>query len=231
VSALAQAQPAAPPPPPPRQEGTAEFAFVGTSGNASTQTIGLGGEYIYRPEQWVITNKTAFVRNKSESTLTAETFSYLFRAARTISPRLSGLGQYDYFRDEFAGVLHRHSLLGGLQYKLVDLPMHALIVDGGLGYVKEHRSVGANVSSAAWSAGAGYRWKLSPTAEFSDDVRLVGLFSTPGGWRLQQAAAITARVTKTFSLKVANTIRYVSDPVPGFKNTDTSTSVALVAKF
>ena len=33
------------------------------------------------------------------------------------------------------------------------------------------------------------------------------------------------------SLKVANTIRYVSQPVPGFKSTDTMTSIALVAKF
>lgn len=224
------AQPA-PPPPPPKQEGTAEFAFVGTSGNASTQTIGLGGEFIYRPEQWVLTTKAAFVRNKSESVLTAESFAYLLRATRAISPRLSGLGQYDYFRDEFAGVLHRHSLIGGIQYKLVDLPAHVLSVDGGLGYVSEGRSVGDNVSSATWSIGAGYRWKISPTAEFSDDARLVGLFSDSGGWRLQQAAAVTARLTKSFSLKVSTALRYVSDPVPGFKKTDTNTSVALVAKF
>lgn len=229
--ALVQAQQAAPPPPPPRQEGTAEFAFVGTTGNASTQTIGLGGEFIYRPDQWVITNKAAFVRNESESTLTAETYSYLFRAARTISPRMSGLGQYDYFRDEFAGVLNRHSLLGGVQYKLIDVPVHLVTLDGGLGYVHEQRFAGEDVSSASWSAGGAYRWKISETAEFTDDVRLVGLFSDPGGWRLQQAAAVTARLTDLLSLKVANTIRYISDPVPGFKSTDTMTSVALVAKF
>jgi hypothetical protein len=38
-----------PAPPPPAREGSAEFAFVGTTGNSSTQTIGLGGELIYRP--------------------------------------------------------------------------------------------------------------------------------------------------------------------------------------
>ena len=38
------APPQQPPPPPPKTEGSAEFAFVGTSGNASTQTIGVGGE-------------------------------------------------------------------------------------------------------------------------------------------------------------------------------------------
>jgi putative salt-induced outer membrane protein len=230
VSALAQAQPAAPPPPPPRQEGTAEFAFVGTSGNASTQTIGLGGEFIFRPEQWVITNKAAFVRNKADSVLTAESFSYLFRGAYTMTPRLSAFGEYGYFRDEFAGVLHRNSFVGGVSYKLVDLPAHILFTDAGIGYMNEQRSAGDDVSSATWSLGAGYRWKISTTAEFSDDVRMTGLFTDSSDWRLQQAAAITARLTKTFSLKVANTIRYAHAPVTGFKNTDTNTSVALVAK-
>ena len=49
-SSLARAQ--APAPPPPEREGSAEFAFVGTTGNSSTQTIGLGGEFIYRPVPW-----------------------------------------------------------------------------------------------------------------------------------------------------------------------------------
>ena len=230
VLTFAQA-PAAAPPPPPKQEGTAEFAFVGTTGNASTQTIGLSGEFIARPDQWVVTNKVAFVRNEAESVLTAESFGYLFRAARTLSPRLSAFGEYAYFRDEFAGVRNRNSLVGGVSYKVVDLPAYVFFTDAGLGYMNEQRTDADTVSSATWSLGAGFRWKISPTAEFSDDVRMTGLFVDSSDWRLVQAAAVTARLTKTFSLKVSNTIRYVHQPVPGFKNTDTNTAVALVAKF
>jgi putative salt-induced outer membrane protein YdiY len=233
VPAFSQA-PAAPPvapPPPPKQEGTAEFAFVGTTGNASTQTIGLNGEFIVRPEQWVVTNKASFIRNESESELTAQSFGYLFRAARTFSPRLSGFGEYAYFRDEFAGVAHRNSLVGGISYKLVDLPKHVFFTDAGLGYMNEQRLAGDDVSSATWSLGAGYRWKISETAEFTEDLRMTGLFADADDWRVLQMAAITARLTQLFSLKVSNTVRYSHAPVPGFKNTDTNTSVALVAKF
>ena len=231
LPAFAQAPAAAPPPPPPKHEGTAEFAFVGTTGNASTQTIGLNGEFIVRPEQWVVTNKASFVRNESESELTAESFGYLFRAARTLSPRLSAFGEYAYFRDEFAGVLHRNSLVGGISYKAVDLPKHLFFTDAGLGYMNEKRAEGDDVSSATWSLGAGYKWKISSTAEFTEDIRMTGLFADGSDWRLLQVAAVTARLTNTFSLKVSNTIRYAHAPVPGFKNTDTNTSVALVAKF
>lgn len=234
LPAFAQAPPAAsaaPPPPPPKHEGTAEFAFVGTSGNASTQTIGLNGTFIMRPERWVITNRAAFVRNESDSELTAESFGYLFRSERALSPRLSAFGEYAYFRDEFAGVRHRNSLVGGLSYKLVDLPRHLFFTDAGLGYINEKRLTGPDVSSATWSLGAGYKWKISATAEFTDDLRMTGVFADSSDWRLLQAAAVTAQLTKTFSLRLSNTIRYAHEPVPGFKNTDTNTSAALVAKF
>jgi putative salt-induced outer membrane protein YdiY len=232
LPAFAQAPAAAaPPPPPPKREGTAEFAFVGTTGNASTQTIGLNGELIVRPEQWVITNKASFIRNESDSQLTAQSFGYLFRAARTFSPRLSAFGEYGYFRDEFAGVLNRNSLVGGMSYKVVDLPRHLFFTDAGLGYMNETRLGGDDVSSATWSLGAGYKWKISETAEFTDDLRMTGLLADGADWRVLQMAAVTARLTQLFSLKVSNTIRYTHAPVPGFKNTDTNTSVALVAKF
>jgi putative salt-induced outer membrane protein YdiY len=228
--AQAPAAPAAPPPPP-KQEGSAEFAFVGTTGNASTQTIGLNGGLIVRPGQWVVTNKAAFIRNESESELTAQSFGYLFRAARTISPRLSAFGEYAYFRDAFAGIAHRNALVGGVSYKIVDLPKHLFFADAGLGYVNERRLAGEDVSSATWSLGAGYKWKISETAEFTEDFRMTGLFADASDWRILQAAAVTARLTKLFSLKVSNTIRYSHAPVPGFRDTDTNTSVALVAKF
>jgi putative salt-induced outer membrane protein len=232
LPAFAQAPvPATAPPPPPKQEGTAEFAFVGTTGNASTQTIGLNGELIVRPEQWVVTNKAAFIRNESESELTAQSFAYLFRAARTLSPRLSAFGEYAYFRDEFAGIANRNSLVGGISYKVLDLPKHVFFTDAGLGYMNEKRLAGDDVSSATWSLGAGYRWKISETAEFTEDFRMTGLVAEGSDWRILQAAAVTARLTQLFSLKVSNTIRYAHEPVPGFKNTDTNTSVALVAKF
>ena len=47
----------------------------------------------------------------------------------------------------------------------------------------------------------------------------------------QHGFAVTAKVTTIFSLKVSNAIRYVHQPVVGFKSTDVITAVALVAKF
>jgi putative salt-induced outer membrane protein YdiY len=225
----AQAQ--APPPPPPRQEATAELAFVGTSGNASTSAFSVGGEHIARPDPWLIKNRVTFIRNSSEGAVTAESFLYFLRTERSLKPKLSAFGEYAYFRDEFAGVDHRNSLMGGLTFKLVDRAPHRLTADAGVGYLNEQRLSGADISSATYGFGSNYRWTISPTATLEDDARFTGTFANAEDWRFLHVISVTARLTEVLSLKVSNTIRYAHFPPPGFKTTDSTTSVALVAKF
>ena len=227
----AAAQAAAPPPPPPRQEGTAEFAFVGTSGNASTSAFSLSGEHVVRPPKWMIRNKALFIRNSSEGDLTAESFLYMLRGERAINARLSGFGEYAYFRDRFAGVDSRNSVAGGLMIKLVSTAAHALSVDGSLGYLNEQRLAGDDVSSATYGFGSLYKWTISPTATLDEEARFVGTFDIAEDWRFVNAVSVTAKLTQVLSLKVSNLVRYSNFPPVGFKSTDTTTSVALVAKF
>jgi putative salt-induced outer membrane protein len=227
--ALAQAAPPAPAPPPPAHEGSLEFAFIGTTGNSSTQTIGLNGEV--RPDKWVVRNKAALLRNESDAALTAESYTYLFRSERVLTGRASAFAEYTYLRDEFAGIEHHNGVTGGIAYKLLNRPTHTVSVDGGLGYLNEQRQTGSDVSSATYTSGGVYKWRLSATSEFSEDVRLTGTFADAGDWRVANALAVTARLTGLLSLKVSNTIRFANIPVPGFKSTDTNTAIALVAKF
>jgi putative salt-induced outer membrane protein YdiY len=231
VPAPAVAQAAAPPPPPPKQEGTAELAFVGTTGNASTNTFSIAGEHIARPAPWTIKNRVAFVRNEAEDVLTAKSLLYGFRAERSINARLSAFGEYAYFQDEFAGVDHRNGVTGGLTFKVVDTAVHKFSVDAGLGYLNEQRLSGDDVSSATYGFGSSYKWTISPTATLEDDTRFTGTFDNADDWRFINIVSLTTRLTQILSLKVSNAVRYAHFPPPGFKTTDTTTSIALVAKF
>src|SRR5947207_1327325 len=130
--------------PPPPHEGSAEFAFVGTTGNSSTESIGLGGELIDRPGPWELSAKVAYVRNESESELKAESISLTTKAARALTMRLATFGRYVYLHDRFAGIEGRNGVEGGLAYVLVDAAPHKLTVDGGVGYAH-----GGRVSAAA----------------------------------------------------------------------------------
>jgi putative salt-induced outer membrane protein len=215
----------------PRQEGSVEFSFVGTTGNSPTQTIGLGGQLIVRPSHWVVTNRATFVRNESKGTLKAQSLLYVFRSERTLNTRTAMFGEYDYLRDEFAGVRHRHVLLGGVSVKFVDQARQLFYADAGLGYLDERRVQHDDVTRSTFAFGAGYRLKFSATAELTEDVRSTGSFDAGREWRLSQAASVSARLTRLLSLKVSHSVRYTSAPVAGFESTDTTTSIALVARF
>lgn len=232
LSGIASAQDATqPPPPPPKHEGSAEFAFVSTTGNTDTQTMGLAGEYFFRPAPWTFQVKMGYVRNKTEGDVSAESFRSLFRANRELTERLSAFGSWEYLHDAFAGVDHRNVLAAGLSYKLVAQSPHELVVDGGLGYNNEQRLAGEDISTAVALAGLRYTFKLSETAEISDESGAEFSLSDSDNWRWSNIASVSAKLTTLLSLKLSNTIRYAHAPPPTFETTDTITAVALVAKF
>jgi putative salt-induced outer membrane protein YdiY len=231
VASQAQA-PAATPPPPPRREATAEFAYVGTNGNSSTTSIGLGGQYIYRPEEWTLTTKAAYVKNESQGVLSAESVDALFKAERALGPRLSTFARYGFLHDLFAGIEARNIIEGGLNYLLVNAAPQTLNVDASFGYAHESRIDPPDLSDPLFATGAVYRLKLSEVVDLNDDARFSVALSDGGDdWRFANIASVNSKLNSFLSLKFSNTIRYVHAPAPTFKTTDTITAVALVAKF
>ena len=79
--------------------------------------------------------------------------------------------------------------------------------------------------------GAAYKLKISPTSEFSDEVRLVDSFTHVSDWRLDHTAALSARINSMLSLKASYVVHYVHTPTPGFRPTDTISAITLAVKF
>ena len=76
-----------------------------------------------------------------------------------------------------------------------------------------------------------YKWKISASADFSEEATFVPNLQDGGDWRFANVAALTAAVNARFSVKVSHGLSYLHQPPLGRENTDTTTSVALVAKF
>lgn len=229
--ALAQAPPAAADAPPPRWERKAELSLVATGGNTDTQTLGLGASLVFRPEGWTTDARTAFVRSEAAGLETARSLVADLRQARTLTPRVELFGRYGYLADRFAGIEHRHTGDGGVGYKLLLGPVHALRVDAGLGYTREARVVGEAVSFALANLGAAYKWQLSKSADITDAAILTQSLAEHSQWRFGNAFALAAAITRVFSLKLSHDTKFNNSPVPGFEKTDRLTSVALVARF
>lgn len=229
---------AAAPPKPPAHDGSAEFAFVGTSGNTSTRTVGLSGELVLRPGTWVYRAKSSYVQNEAARIVSARAFTAAFRAAREWKSRASIFAQTGYLHDRFSGISSRTTVEAGVAHTW-EKGRQALSVDASAGYANEQRvnppnvagPVPAAVSTGLVGAGQRYKLKLSATSDLTDDLRYTKSLQTGIGYRVDHVAAVAAKLTTMFSLKLSNTVRFVSAPVPGFKKTDTITAMALVAKF
>jgi putative salt-induced outer membrane protein len=230
MAGKAAAQTAAAPPPPPAREGSAEFALVATSGNTSTRTIGLAGDITFRSSKWAYVTRAGYVQNQVQGVLAARSFLTTFRASREVSKTTSLFGQMAYLHDRFSGIENRAVVEGGVSGKW-EKGRQSFSADVAAGYANEQRTIGGDLSTGVGGAGFKYVVKLSENSDFTDEFRYTQSFSTGDDYRLNQLAALTAKVNTLFSLKISNLIRYVNAPVTGFKTTDSTTAMALVAKF
>jgi putative salt-induced outer membrane protein len=214
--------------PPPRLEGSAQAALLATTGNASAQSLGFGGDIVWRPLPWMLRAKAVFAQTETDDELSARSTVALFRTDRFLTSRTSLFGQYDYLRDLFAGIEQRSTIAGGLAYRLIPGPPHRLTIDGGLGFEHESRVDEESENVAIATAGVAYAWEITETSRLAEDLRYVPGLNSFANWKLDQSIALTAAISSAFSLKVANIVRYANEPVLGFESTDTITSVALV---
>jgi putative salt-induced outer membrane protein len=229
VPLYAQAPPAAEPPP--RWERKAEVSFVGTGGNTETQSAGLGASMVYRPGVWTTEAKARFVRSEANAVETARSLTADLRQGRALTPRVDVFGRYGFLSDEFSGIDARSTIDGGLGYKLLMGPAHTLRVDGGLGYSREDRVTGAELSFALANFGTAYKWQITGTTDLTDSAIYTRSLDEGEDWRFNNTIALTAALASIFSLKAAHELKHANAPVPGFEATDTLMSVALVAKW
>lgn len=227
----AQPAPQADAPPPPRFEGSAEFSYVGTTGNSSTQTLGSGLATKLRLDGWTIASKAAVVRNKDREAVKAQSTSFSTEAGRVVRERMSVVVKYEFLRDRFAGTSQRHTAEAGVAVDAFANDRHTLKVRGAAGYANEQRIGGSRLSTAIATTGVTYAFALSESSSFENESAAEFSLQDSADQRVNNVASLSARLNSTFSLKVKHTVRWVKTPAPGFRKTDTITAVALVAKF
>jgi len=218
-------------PPPPRWETSGELSFVSTSGNTSTQTLGVHGDVTNRSGAWLSTGKVAFVRAETDGEENARSLGIDGRVSRDLTPRVGLFGHAGYLRDTFAGIEHRVGVDGGLTWTFVALEPHELALDAGVGYTHESRLEEADKSFATGTLALAYKWAITDTAEIANDAGFTANLQDGPDWRFTDTVSVSAALNRTLSLKVSYQVKHLNRPVPGFKKTDAIASAAIVVKF
>ncbi len=212
-------------------DSNAELSLLLTSGNTDVRTLGLGVGTIYKPLPWVISAKGAIVNSSSGGTTVADAYTADARGERKLTDDLGIYLNANFLKNVFAGFNERYSGEAGLTYALLNSGAHTLSTEAGFGLINENRTDLTKQTFVSARIGAEYKWKFSETADFTNTLSLLDNLKTTSDWRIVNTSSVTAVLTSILSLKASLKIEHLNLPVTGKKKTDTTTSIALVAKF
>ncbi len=222
---------AAPAQEPKSWKDSAELSYVQTSGNSRTSTTAAKNLFNYDWRKAALELAASGLGTESKGTVTAEQYG----ASEKVSLKLDGKNyafeKTAWNKDRFAGIRDRWDLSLGLGRRLLDSPDDKLSVEAGGGYIFEDRLRAANQSFGTYRGYAKYARTLSPTASASQDLEYLGNLKDSKGYRMNAETALIASINSHFSLKASYLWKFVNSPTPGFKKTDTTTSVAVIVNY
>ncbi len=216
---------------PPTWIAASELSFVGTGGNASTQTLGLNGSVIHQVPGASTRAQVSFLTSEADNVTRARSIDMQARHGVDVREGLGVFGRVAYTRDRFAGISNRASLDSGLSYTAVDTPLQTLTLEGTGGFTAENHIGAPNLRYALASGSLGYWRKITPLTDVRDDISFTADLMSGSNWRTTNALTFQATLTHLLSLKLAHSFEYRNVPVPGFKRLDTRTSASLVFSF
>ena len=109
--------------------------------------------------------------------------------------------------------------------------MHLLIVEGGLTWTREDLRAGGEDDYLGGLVGVRYAWSLSDTSSFEERLAWYPSFETSDDWRLTSVTSLTADLNDALALKLGYEVAYDNEPVRGFEDTDTTTTMSVVWSF
>ncbi len=215
----------------PLWDGSLGFSYLATTGNTSTQTLGLDFQITRKPDPWGLDAGANYTRAREDGTTTAERYGARARAERAFSERWSAFGGLSAERDTFSGYDLRAVVESGATYKALTGDEHQLAFDGGLTWTREELVDEPSDDYVGGLLAARYAWKLSETSSFGQSVTWYPNFQHSSDWRLTSQTAVTAAINAKLALKMSYELRYDHEPVPGYGTTDTTTKASLVWNF
>jgi putative salt-induced outer membrane protein len=206
-------------------------AFVGTSGNTETSTIGADFAANRRWPLWKIGATAGAVRASDAGERTAERYLATFRVDRRLTSYVSLTAGEKAERDELAGMTFRNILDGGLSWALVRRPRWTLDGLTAMAWMHEDPVVGPTRDSPAGVFQLSSRIPLGTGADTTQRFTYYPNFDVSSAYRSEAEITAQAAMTNRLALKFGYLLRYSNEPAFGFETTDSTTTASIVVRW
>ena len=222
VSLMAQEPPKSP------WSGTATLGYLATSGNTETSTLNTGFEVGYEVGKWTHEFNASAVNAEESNTTTAESYDAGWRSERRITDHDFLFGRLNWRKTRFGAFDTQFSQTVGYGRRLIDSDKHKLNAEIGAGLRQSKDQLGVEEDETIFRGGVYYKWLLSETAEFRQDL------TAEGGEKntyVESVTALSAKVLGDLALVASYTIKHNTDVPPLTEKTDTYTALSLEYAF
>jgi putative salt-induced outer membrane protein YdiY len=220
-----------PPEPPPLWDAQVGASFVGTSGNSDTASTGADFAAHRRGEIWGLEAGATLVRTSTDGEATAERYLGSFRAQRKLTDLLGLSTGIKLERDRFAGLDFRSILDGGLSWALVHHPEWTLDGVTSIAWLHESRIDQPDLDDPIGVLQLLSRIPFGTAGDTTQRFTYYPDFKTAAAYRYEAEVTAQAAMTGHLALKFGYLLRYSNSPVPGFKNTDNTTTASIVLRW
>ena len=229
--------------PEPAWTGSLGLAWVATSGNTDTSSLGLDFKLDRKPEPWGFNFVAAGNRADNNGTTTAENYLVSGRATRKLNERWEGFGGLAWSRDPFSGFDSQTVASAGATYIAVEGERNHLSFDGGLTYTWESRVPPAeDVDFFGGLLGLNWELKIGEHSKLTERFVYTPNFDNSSDWRIDSATALESSVNSWLALKLGFIVRYRHQPIEKpdptdpnvpeyYDSTDTTSTASVVFKF
>jgi Putative salt-induced outer membrane protein len=212
----------------PGWQGSMSLGYLATTGNTNTRSLNGHALAGYKSGKWQDALSFQGINASQNGVTTAQSYELNGQSDYNFTDRDYVFGMADYLRDTFSGYRRRTSEILGYGRRLLSTATQQLDVEIGGGARQTHYTNATDSSEFVERLAASYLWKFSGKSNFSENI---GDEHGTNNTFIQSITALTTNLAGNFALSVSYTVRYNSNVLPGFKNTDTITSISLVYTF
>ncbi|HEY0512563.1 MAG TPA: DUF481 domain-containing protein [Thermoanaerobaculia bacterium] len=198
-----------------REPLTGHFAagFNFTKGNSDTRSFNLALVLKYDPRTHNVVKADAFyILNSESGTSTVDRTSAHLRDEYYFRPRWFAFGDAQFLKDKFKAIDYLFAPTAGIGTLLVKTSRRELLADLGAGAIFEKDSPGGRTSGGVLRAGESFAWKLSESANFTENAFAYWKTSDLADAYYHLDVGLGASINDHFELKVALIDEYKRKP-------------------
>ncbi len=208
--------------------GKATLGYLATSGNTENSTLNTGVEVGYKAGKWAHLLSASAVNASEDDSTTAEAYDLGWKSERNITDADFLFGRLDWRKDRFGGFDTQFSQTVGYGRRLIDTDKHKLNAEIGAGARQSETQLGVTEDETVFRGGMYYKWLISETSEFRQDVTAEG---GEDNTYVESVSALSAKVFGDVALVASFTVKHNTDVAPTLEKTDTYTALSLEYAF